>query len=142
MGHLKLLLWLSYKWNSWILQCNIAFKRCRQNNKQSRHWSDCSLRSSLIWVCTVCTSLSVPIFQIITVARFTGYTCLEHIFMVPKVFEPFKFYCSLFTSFTWAVTFDKLYNMTYIGTWQFRVYFPLSVSALLACFFWTSSPFQ
>ena len=56
-----------YKWNSWILQCNIAFKRCRQNNRQSRHWSDCSLRSSLIWVCTVCSDLSVPIFQIITV---------------------------------------------------------------------------
>ena len=27
----------------------------------------CSLRSSLIWVCTVCSDLSVPIFQIITV---------------------------------------------------------------------------
>ena len=24
-----------------------------------------------------------------------NYPCLEHIFMVPKVFEPLKFYCSL-----------------------------------------------
>ena len=43
------------------------FKRCKQNNKQRRPWSDCSLRSSLIWVCTVCSDLSVPIFKIITV---------------------------------------------------------------------------
>ena len=43
------------------------FKRCRQNNKQRRPWSDCSMRSSLIWVCTVCSDLSVPIFKIITV---------------------------------------------------------------------------
>ena len=25
----------------------------------------------------------------------SNYLCLEHIFMVPKVFEPLKFYCSL-----------------------------------------------
>ena len=43
------------------------FKRCRQNNKQRRPWSDCSMRSSLIWFCTVCSDLSVPIFKIISV---------------------------------------------------------------------------
>ena len=46
------------------------FKRFRQNNKQSRPWSDCSLRSSLIWVCTVCSDLSVPILQVISVSLF------------------------------------------------------------------------
>ena len=44
------------------------FKRCKQNDKQRRPWSDCSMRSSLIWVCTVCSDLSVPIFKIITVS--------------------------------------------------------------------------
>ena len=24
----------------------------------------------------------------------SNYPCLEHIFMVPEVFEPFKFYCN------------------------------------------------
>ena len=36
-----------------------ASKRCRGNCKQCRPWSDCSSRSSLIWVCTVCSDLSV-----------------------------------------------------------------------------------
>ena len=31
------------------------------NSKQCRPRSDCSMRSSLIWVCTVCSDLSVPI---------------------------------------------------------------------------------
>ena len=34
-------------------------KRCRWNGKQCSPWSDCSFRSSLIWVCTVCSDLSV-----------------------------------------------------------------------------------
>ena len=33
------------------------FKRCRWNGKQCRPRSDCSSRSSLIWLCTVCQSL-------------------------------------------------------------------------------------
>ena len=55
-----------------ILQCNIVFKRCRQNNKQRRPWSDCSMRSSLIWVCTVCSDLSVPIFK-----NYYGILCTD-----------------------------------------------------------------
>ena len=35
----------------------IESKRCRRNGKQCRPWSDCSSRSSLIWVCTVCPDL-------------------------------------------------------------------------------------
>ena len=36
-----------------------CIQRCRGNCKQCRPWSDCSSRSSLIWVCTVCPDLSV-----------------------------------------------------------------------------------
>ena len=25
-----------------------------------------------------------------------NYPCLEHVFMIPEVFEPLKFYCKLF----------------------------------------------
>ena len=32
----------------------------RWDSKQCRPWPDCSFRSSSIWVCTVCTGLSVP----------------------------------------------------------------------------------
>ena len=42
-------------------------KRCRRNSKQCRPWSDCSSRSSLIWVCTVCPGISVRKLRIITV---------------------------------------------------------------------------
>ena len=42
-------------------------KRCRRNGKQCRPWSDCSSRSSLIWVCTVCPGISVRKLRIITV---------------------------------------------------------------------------
>ena len=42
-------------------------KRCRGNCKHCRPWSDCSSRSSLIWVCTVCPDLSVWKLRIITV---------------------------------------------------------------------------
>ena len=41
--------------------------RYRQNCKQCRPWSDCSSRSSLIWVCTVFPDLSVWKHRIITV---------------------------------------------------------------------------
>ena len=34
-------------------------KWCKGYGKQWRPWSDCSSRSSLIWVCTVCLDLSV-----------------------------------------------------------------------------------
>ena len=78
-----------------FLQCNIAFKRCKQNNKQSRHWSDCSLRSSLIWVCTVCSDLSVPIFQIITVHLYmlnVPYISLWFLAHLNKVEEELVYY--------------------------------------------------
>ena len=42
-------------------------KRCRGNCKQCRPWSDCSCRSSLIWVCTVCQDMSVRKLRKITV---------------------------------------------------------------------------
>ena len=41
-------------------------KWCRWNSKQCRPWSDCSSRSSLIWVCTVCLDISVWKLRIIT----------------------------------------------------------------------------
>ena len=45
-------------WTIVLLQSN-ASKRRRRNCKQCRPWSDCSSRSSLIWVCAVCPDLSV-----------------------------------------------------------------------------------
>ena len=44
-----------------------ASKWCRQNCKQCRPWSDCSCRSCLIWVYTVCSDLSVQKFRNITI---------------------------------------------------------------------------
>ena len=44
-----------------------CIKRCSQNCKQCRPWSDCSSRSCLIWVCTVCPDLSVRKLRNITV---------------------------------------------------------------------------
>ena len=41
--------------------------RCRRIAKQCRSWSDCSCWSSLIWVYTVCSDLSVRKFRNITV---------------------------------------------------------------------------
>ena len=41
-------------------------KMMQWNSKQWRPWSDCSSRSSLIWVCTVCPDLSVQKLRIIT----------------------------------------------------------------------------
>ena len=47
-------------------------KRCRQNGKQFRPWSDCSSRSSLIWVYTVCPDLPVrKIWNITATQLFT-----------------------------------------------------------------------
>ena len=37
-----------------VLQCSNAVKWFRWNGKQYKSWSDCTLKSSLIWVCTVC----------------------------------------------------------------------------------------
>ena len=48
-------------------RCSNASKRCRGNCKQWRPWSDCSSRSSLIWVCTVCPDLSVRKHRKVTV---------------------------------------------------------------------------
>ena len=42
-------------------------KRCWRNGKQCRPWSDCSSRSCLIWVYTVCSDLSVRKLRNITV---------------------------------------------------------------------------
>ena len=39
--------------------CTVESIICRQNGKQYRPWSDCSFRSSLIWVYTVCPGLYV-----------------------------------------------------------------------------------
>ena len=43
--------------------------------KQSRPWSDCSFWSSLTWVCTVCSDLSVPIL-------ITFMTCWYYIYFI------------------------------------------------------------
>ena len=51
----------------WRFLKSNSSKRCRGNCKQCRPWSDCSSRSSLIWVCIVCPNLSVRKFRIITV---------------------------------------------------------------------------
>ena len=46
-------------------------QRCKWNSKHWRPWSDCSSRSSLLWVCNVCTDWSVRKFRIITVGYLT-----------------------------------------------------------------------
>ena len=51
-------------WTRW------HFLRCRGNCKQCRPWSDCSSRSSLIWVCSVCPDLSVWKLRNITVLSY------------------------------------------------------------------------
>ena len=58
---------------------NNVSKRCRQNGKQSGPWSDCSSRSSLIRIHTVCPGLSVQKFR--NTAVFQPHhdkTCLCH----------------------------------------------------------------
>ena len=58
---------------TWWLYCTVMRpKRCRWNGKQCRHTSDCSTRSSLIWVYTVCPALSVWKFRIIVVTQLSG----------------------------------------------------------------------
>ena len=56
-------------WTMWLYHKSNESKRCRWNSKQCRPWSDCSSRSSLIWVCTVCPGISVLKLRIITVAN-------------------------------------------------------------------------
>ena len=50
----------------WLIWSN-ASKQCRRNGKQYRRSSDCSSWSSLIWVYTVCSVLSVRKFRNIAV---------------------------------------------------------------------------
>ena len=45
------------------------------NSKQGRPWSDCFLRSSLIWVCTVCLGLF---------GRQLAFEILEHLLYIPE----------------------------------------------------------
>ena len=59
------------------LQCSYSSRRCIWNGKQCRHWSDCSCRSSLNWVCTVCSDLSVAILRIFTVVHTGNKTYRE-----------------------------------------------------------------
>ena len=51
----------------WLYYKSHASKRSWRNCEQCRPWSDCSSRSSLIWVCTVWLDLSVGKLRIITV---------------------------------------------------------------------------
>ena len=60
---------LKVEQGGFTLRVNVS-KGCRGNCKQCRPWSDCSSRSSLIWVCTVCPGLSVWKLKIITVNQF------------------------------------------------------------------------
>ena len=55
-------------------------KRCRWNGEQCRPWSDCSSRSSLIWVYTVCPGLPVWKLRIITWRQSQSFckTCIYH----------------------------------------------------------------
>ena len=50
--------------NNLGLQCSNNAKKCGWNGKQCWPWSDCSFKSSLILVRTVCSDLSVPILRI------------------------------------------------------------------------------
>ena len=61
---------------------NNAPKRCNRNCQQCRPWSDCSSRSSLIWVCTVCPDLSVWKLRNITVNGIPfmkNMTCITYV---------------------------------------------------------------
>ena len=75
-----LLTWNNYHKNSnnVALPLRNVSKRCRRNSKQYRPRSDCSSRSSLIWVYIVCPGLSVPKLRIITVlpGGWTDIVCL------------------------------------------------------------------
>ena len=53
-------------WTMWLYHKSNECKRCRRNGKQRRPRSDCSSRSSLIWVYTVCPGISVRKLGIIT----------------------------------------------------------------------------
>ena len=70
-GHLKICCNHPKSWTRWlflrVIIMSNASKRCRGNCIQCRPWSNCSYRSSLIWVCTVCPDLSVRKLRIITV---------------------------------------------------------------------------
>ena len=88
LGHLSSGFWREYRKNPknldtrkiccnfpkiltmWLYPLSNGSKRCRWNSKQCRLWSDCSSRSSLIWVYTVCPDLSVRKLRIITVIEF------------------------------------------------------------------------
>ena len=48
---------LSFNLNHLVSPQGNVSKRCRQNGKRCRLWSNCSF-CSLIWVCTVCPDLS------------------------------------------------------------------------------------
>ena len=65
----------------------------------------------------------------------SNYSCLEHIFMVPKVFEPLKFYCILVvicSSGTFKDCWDGCYSELYSGN--------ISVTfSGLACQPWTAN---
>ena len=40
-------------------------------------------------------SCAISLLCLLSCAICSNYPCLKHIFMVPKVFEPLKFYCIL-----------------------------------------------
>ena len=52
-----------------------AFKRCRHSGKQCRPWSDCTSRSSLIWIYTVCSDL--PVRKLIIMVYKSSISCLS-----------------------------------------------------------------
>ena len=67
-------------------------KRCRQNGKQCRPWSDLFSRSSLIWGYTVCPDLSVPKLRTIMVLLEgkTSFSAIKFVSMALG-FEPLAF---------------------------------------------------
>ena len=59
----------------------------RMTHKQCIPWSDCSFRSSLIWVCTVCSDLIVPIFIILWYSGLLTYFSPVILFFWPPLQE-------------------------------------------------------
>ena len=56
LGHLNYITPIVLKWTREVLKCGSTSKRCRQNRKQCRPWSDCSFWSRF--------ALFVPIFRL------------------------------------------------------------------------------
>ena len=78
-GTEELITGIALKQEHFLLQYRNSSKWCRWNGKQNRPCLGCSFGSSLIWVCIVCSNLSVPIlklFRIYSIMNFSIVFCL------------------------------------------------------------------